>query len=184
MSRRRQGFTLIELLAAIAILAVVSVMAVQALGGIFMQRDVLTRIDRDAATLARALALLRADLEGAAPVPWIDEAGEPRPAITMSESGFTLSRAGFGADNGGTRIGRARWGLEPDGTLWRQVWPDQNTDTPPGPRVPVLAQVTELALTPLRGDLPTVQEPASLPPGLAVTLTHRRHGTLRVVVAR
>jgi len=184
MTRREQGFTLIELLAAMAILAVVSVMAVQALGGIFAQRDVLSRMDRDAATLARTLALLRTDLEGAVPVPLVDATGVAAPAITVTSAGFAVSRAGFGVENGVPGVGHVRWERDADGTLWRQVQVDPTSDAAPSPRVPMLTQVTEFAVAPLGGDLPTVQEPANLPPGLVVTLAHQRHGAMRIVVVR
>lgn len=181
MTRRDRGLTLIELLAGMAILAVVSVMAVQALSGALFQREVLSRVDDEAAQLARALALLRHDLEAVAPVPLGEEAGAPLPAIRVDRTGVALVRAGTGAQGG---FGRVDWRLRADGVLTRQVWPDPLASGLPGPEVALLTGVGALRLTAQGGNLPDTDDPLTLPPGFALDLDTARHGTLRLVVAR
>lgn len=181
MSKRDRGFTLIELLAAMAILALVSLMAVQGLGGVLMQRDVVTRVDRRAAELARALALLRHDLEAAAPVALDPErpGDAARPAIMVRNDGFTMMRAGLATLPGAApgAFGAVAWTLDPAGTLTRTT---AGADVP----MPVLRDVQALSLAALQGDLPSAEDPTTLPAGFALTLQHARFGTIRLVVAR
>ncbi|WP_323035468.1 PulJ/GspJ family protein [Pararhodobacter sp.] len=184
MTRRNRGFTLIELLVAMAILAVVSLMAVQSLSGALFQREVMTRVDQTAADLARVLALLRHDLEAAAPLAQRDAAGLALPAITVQRNGFSLMRSGVapmpGGEGGG--FGRVDWALAADGTLSRRLTPDTARDE--APRVALLTQVSNLSLEALGGAMPTADDPTLLPRGFAVTVTHAQHGALRLVVAR
>jgi len=184
--RRNRGFTLIELLAAMAILAVVSVMAVQALSGAVFQRSVLARVDDDAAALARALALLRHDLEAVAPIPRVDETGARHPAIEATARGLTLVRGGLVALRGEltSGYGVVTWRLAPEGTLSRQISVDPGLEASAAPEAVILTEVLALRLSALQGALPDVQTPDLLPPGFALTLEHARHGTLELVVAR
>ena len=174
---RNRGFTLIELLAAMAILAVVSLMAVQSLSGALFQRDVMTRVDESAAELARALALLRHDLEAAAPLPLRDEAGAPLPAVTVQAGGFSLMRGGIAALPDAVSDGYAQvdWVVSADGVLSRRLG---------AVFVPLLPQVSGLSLTALGGELPTSDAPTDLPRGFALEFSHERYGPIRLVVAR
>lgn len=184
MTQPTRGFTLIELLVAMAILAVVSLMAVQSLSGVLMQRSVLTRVDHSAEDLARALALLRHDLETVAPMAQRDDTGQALPAITVQANGFSLMRAGVPALPGalGSGFGRVAWELAADGTVSRRLVPDFGGDETPS--LPILSEVSDLSLVALNGEMPTADDPTVLPQGFALRLTHARHGTLRLVVAR
>lgn len=182
MRARNQGFTLIELLVAMAILAVVSLMAVQALSGVVFQRSVLTRLDDQAADLARTLALLRHDLEAVVPVPRLGDDGAGLPAIALEGGTLLLMRGGLAPLPGEAAVGFAsvEWRLE-GGILTRQMTLG-NAD--PSPRITLLEGLTDLRLSALGGTLPTAEAPTVLPAGLVVELTHARHGTIRLVVAR
>jgi hypothetical protein len=74
------------------------------------------------------------------------------------------------------------WALDPQGRLTRQVTPASGADA--GPAVTILEDVRSLELIARGGALPDADTPTFLPPGFEVTLTHARHGTLRLVVAR
>jgi general secretion pathway protein J len=186
MRGRAAGFTLIELLAAMAILAVVSLMAVQALNGALFQRDILVRVDDEAAELARALALLRHDLEAVAPVPRTGDDGGVLPAVGTGPQGFSLMRAGIaslpGRESGG--FGRVDWVLDGRGVLARRMVPNPAQVAEPGPLVAVLTEVSAITLAPLGGTLPDDERPAVLPDGFEVIVTHARHGVIRLVMAR
>lgn len=186
MRGRTAGFTLIELLAAMAILAVVSLMAVQSLSGALFQRDILARVDDEAAELARALALLRHDLESVAPVPRRDPDGRLLPAVTAGAQGFSLMRAEGAALPGEITggFGRVDWVLDAQGRLGRRAVANPSVVAAPGPLVPVLTDVTALSLVAVNGTMPVETAPTVLPGGFELTLTHGRHGTIRLVVAR
>ena len=178
----RRGFTLIELLVAMAILAVVSVMAVQALGGVFHQRTILTRIDDRDAALIRALSLLRQDLEAAVPAPATD--GDDLIAgIEVTSDRLSWRRAGFAEVPGGSRgsYGGVSWTLD-DGTLTRlSLRTDGDTD-PVQQTTPMLDGVTGMILTPLGPR--DAEDSHALAPGYEVILDTETWGPLRLVVAR
>lgn len=180
----RRGFTLIELLAAMAILAVVSIMGVQALGGVFQQRAVLSRVDDRSAALIRTLSALRQDLEAALPVATTGTLGDTVTAGIEVEPGrLRWLRVGL-ADLPGDPArgaGRVLWSVT-EGRLSRQatrVLPGTG-----GPARVMLEGVTALTLVPLglpEGDAP---DPRLLAPGYEVTLETAAWGRLRLVVAR
>jgi prepilin-type N-terminal cleavage/methylation domain len=181
----RRGFTLIELLAAMAILAVVSIMAVQALGGVFQQRAVLTRVDDRSAAVIRTLSLLRQDLAAAIPVPASGEVLDTVTAgINVQPGRLTWFRGGI-ADLPGdasSGAGAVVWAVEGD-TLVRRLSRDLgaagNTTS-----AAMLAGVTALTLVPL--GLPEGEEadPRMLAPGYEVVIETAVWGPLRLVVAR
>lgn len=180
----QRGFTLIELLAAMAILAVVSLMAVQSLSGALFQRDVMTRVDQNAEELARALALLRHDLEAVAPLVQRDDAGQAQPAILVRSTGFSVMRAGISALPGAVSdgFGRVDWELSPQGTLSRRLTPNLGAEV--SPLIPILSDVSSLSLEALAGTMPTAEEPTLLPSGFSLRLTHAQYGDLHLVIAR
>jgi general secretion pathway protein J len=186
--RAARGLTLIELVAATAIFALVSVMAMQALNGGLIQRAGIERADTDQAALLRSLALLRQDLEAAVPLPHRPATGQTAPPLEVGVAAFALSRGGVDPLPGqpGDGFARVRWRVDPNAaTLLRQMQPLTAGSGPPPPEVAMMQGVTSLRLIP-RGDWDAGgegQTPA-LPPGLEVRVETRRHGTLRVVVAR
>jgi len=179
-----RGLTLIELVAATAIFALVAVMALQALTGGLIQRAGIQRADADQSALLRSLSLLRQDLEAAVPLPYRG-AGLSGPALEgAGPAGFALSRAGVAVLPGEVGDGFARvvWRVDPNAaTLSRRSLPLTGTATPAPPEVVMMQGVTALRLVP-RGDW--ADAPAGLPRGLEAVIETRRHGTLRVVVAR
>lgn len=184
---KARGFTLIELLAAMAILAVVSVMAVQALGGVFHQRAVLTRVDDRAAALVRTLSLLRQDLEAAVPLPATGALRDNvRSAIAIEARGMTLLRGGIAELPGvpGSGLAGVQWQLS-DGVLSRGLIRDIVGAASGGAapdRVPMLEGVTAITLTVLGEDAEERDE-RLLAPGYALTLETDAWGAVRLVVA-
>ncbi len=180
----RRGFTLIELLAAMAILAVVSVMAVQALGGVFHQRAVLTRIDDSAAGVIRALALLRQDLQALVPLPESHRDGQtPVNGLLVGVDGIVLMRGGIedlpGAPSDGLAL--VRWRLDGDALLrieQRRLGDAAVSETR------LLEGVVALALAPLGLDPGGEADPAALAPGYELRIETRDRALLRLVVAR
>lgn len=178
MSRRDRGLTLIELLAAMAILALVSLMAVQTLSGALFQRDILNRTDVQAGDLSLALALLRRDLEAAAPVSLGLDDDLPLPAIAADNGGISLIRTGLGPAPGA--FGRVDWRLDAGGVLARRV----TIGGVESPWVPVLADLRDLRLGAMAGTMPDESDPLGLPAGFELNFVHAHHGAIRLVVAR
>lgn len=181
-----RGLTLIELVAATAIFALVSVMALQALTGGLIQRRGIEAADAEQAALARLLALLRQDLAAAVPLAHRPAQGADGRALEPGQGlGFALSRSGLPVSQGGEPgdpLARVIWRLDAgSGQLTRQVLPLVGGAGPAPPGHRVFDGVTGLHLLPL-GDWP--EAPEGLPPGLEARVETRRHGTLRVVVAR
>ncbi|WP_417207602.1 type II secretion system protein GspJ [Antarctobacter sp.] len=121
--RRDTGLSLIELVVAMALFALVAVMGMQTLSGTIRSRDVLTaRDDRDQ-SLGVTLALLRSDLDRAAPLLFYPPDSPPQSALhQISEGQFGLSIAApAGAD---APFQRAEWRLDREGGLLsRRFWP-------------------------------------------------------------
>ncbi|WP_323769595.1 type II secretion system protein GspJ [Antarctobacter sp.] len=127
--RRDKGLSLIELVVAMALFALVAVMGMQTLSGTIRSRDVLTaRDDRDE-SLGVTLALLRSDLDRAAPLLFYPPDNPPQSALhqVASEGQFGLSIAApVGA---GAPFQRAEWRLDrDDGLLSRRFWPVTTPD--------------------------------------------------------
>ena len=187
------GFTLIELVAALAIFALVAVMAAQALNGALRQRDALAARDDAALALGRSLALLRRDLESALPMVFVaTDADAPEPALRLiggAAGGFALSIGGNPRLPGepGAGLARVQWRVDPTREmLTRQHWPGLAPagTNGAGPRRDMLDTVTALRVELLGEWADQIERPDSLPEGLAVTIETRRHGPLRLVVAR
>ncbi|KPQ07440.1 MAG: type 2a secretion system protein GspJ [Rhodobacteraceae bacterium HLUCCA12] len=185
------GFTLIELIAVLAIFALVSVMALQALTGAIRQRSAMTRIDDEAATLARALVMLRRDFDAAVPIAFHPPQSDPEPALApQPEAGrVALSIGGHPQLPGepGAGLARVIWRHDPvERTLTRQVWPVLNPARGDliGPERVILDGIAGLEFEP-RGEWPErEQNLSSLPEGFEVSIATDRYGTLDLVVAR
>lgn len=124
MRRGAAGLTLIELVVAMAILALLSVLGLQGLTAMLqMQGRLETRADATE-DLARAVALLRADLGAAVPVLFVPPGGAPEPAVTAASGALALSVGGQPTLGGsGPGLGRVVWRIDPGaGRLTRQSW--------------------------------------------------------------
>lgn len=179
-AQQERGFTLIELLVAVAILALVSIMAVNLLSAGLFQREVLTRHDREARVLARALALLRQDLESAAPIPL--ENGTV--FVVREAEGFAFMRGGIHQVPGLSDAAflPVRWQVTAQGTLTRTLGSDSD-----GAGESVLDGVSEIRLMPFGPDTGSADATGALsqmPAGFELTLTQLQHGALRLVVLR
>lgn len=179
----RRGFTLIELLAAMAILAVVSVMAVQALGGVFHQRAVLTRIDGRDRALIRTLSLLRQDLEAAVPPPAGTADAPVVFGIEVTPGRLGWLRGGLAPVPGGpvAGVGGVTWALSGTRLTRTVLRSDAEGATAPQGEA-VLDGVTAMTLTPLAAE--GRSDPQGLAPGYEVILDTETWGALRLVVAR
>lgn len=176
--RPDRGLTLLELVVATAIFALVAVLATQALTGGLIQRRGLERAEAEGAELMRLLSLLRQDLDSAVPQPHrpSGEAGGPALAPDAGGAGFAISRAGPG-----DLLQRVRWRIDPGAaTLWRRAGPLVGAGDQ-GPEVAIAQGVTAIRVSPL-GAWPDA--PDGLPPGFEAVIESRRHGTIRMVVAR
>lgn len=198
MSGQGRGFTLIELVAAIAIFALVATMGLQALTMGLRSQAGLEAAAAGEEALVRTLALLRRDLAAAAPIPFQPPAGTAETAWTAPAGGnrFALSLGGQarlpGAGEAG--LGRVEWRLDAaTGTLYRRFWPTlaPREAAAAGPEVAMLEGVEAIVLDEFppgaepRGNPFDVEDTpaARLPPGFELSLTSRRFGALRLVVA-
>ncbi|WP_136439668.1 type II secretion system protein GspJ [Pacificoceanicola onchidii] len=205
-----KGLSLIELVVAMAIFALVAIMGAQTLTGMLRMRNGITARSDDAAALAEATSLLRADMAAAIPMLFF------APDVSYAESAILFESGELGLSVGGQRgmltgdndipLSRVSWRIE-DGTLIRRTWP---TLTPaatvrPTPDQPVMQGVDALRL---RSYLPDVgwveglrvpsntQDQAvdgdegaliassyssGLPLGLEITLITRDYGAIPIV---
>ena len=187
------GFTLIELMAALAIFALVAVMAAQALNGALRHRDALAARDDAAAALGRSLALMRRDLESALPLAYLPPGeADAQPALRIirrGAGGFALSIGGHPLLEGepGNGMARVIWRVDPASeVLFRRHWSGltPSGSEAGGPRRDMLEGVTALRIEPLGEWQRRGGSPDTLPDGFEVVLETRRHGPLRLVVAR
>lgn len=196
-----RGVTLLELVAVLSIFALVAVMGLQALSGMMRARDRLGIADDKAATLARGLTLLRADLKSAAAMPfWPPDLIEPDPAFvdhSADEAWFALTTAGQPVLPEAQVAGQSRviWRLDRDAErLIRQVWPVLRPASdlalaPPetvfeaiaGLRVRAFASVEEGWVS--DWGLPEGAERPVLPKAIEVMIESEEYGSLRVMVA-
>lgn len=197
---RERGLTLLELVAAMAIFALVAVMGLQTLGGMLRARERIGAAEQSAATLARGLTLLRADLKSAADLDfWPPEAFAPEPAFLdrSAETGeFALSTEARAvlpeAQTAGTE--RVIWRHDRAGErLLRSVWPVMRpaSDVALGPEVVILEGVAGFRLRAHAGpeagwvggwgqeDPPRT----GLPHAVEVIIETDAYGPLRVMVA-
>lgn len=126
--KRDRGLSLIELVVAMALFALVAVFGTQTLNVTLKNRDAFSAHDTRARDLNLALALLRADLERAAPVVFFDADSAPQSALASDGPGrFSLSVHALPATDGrsATPFGRVSWRLDPGaGQLMRRSHSD------------------------------------------------------------
>ncbi|MCR9272934.1 MULTISPECIES: type II secretion system protein GspJ [Mameliella] len=117
-----RGLTLIELVVAMALFSLVAVMGMQTLNGTIRTRDALGgRDDRDRA-LAVTLALLRSDLDRAAPMVFHAPDGPPQSALTFDGSVLALTVSAL--DGTTAPFQRVEWRYDrATGGLSRASWP-------------------------------------------------------------
>lgn len=199
--RGERGLTLLELVAAMAIFALVAVMGLQTLGGMLRARDGIAGASDEAATLARALALLRADLKAAANLRfWPPEAFEPAPPLldrSAEEGWFALSTEGRAvlpeAQTAGTE--RVIWRHDrAEERLLRAVWPVMRpaSEAALSPETQVLDRVSGLRLRAYAGPeegwvagwgQPDEDTRLRLPRAIEVTLESELYGPIVILVA-
>ena len=157
MSRGRDrggdaGLTLVELVVAMAIFAMVSVMGLQGITGMMRMRDRLETQADATRDLARAVALLRADLGAVVPLPFFPPGGAaPEPAVQASRGGLAISVGGQPGLGNDPAPGFARivWRVDPvSGRLLRQGWTRLTPadDRAELPEVTVMTAVRSLSL--------------------------------------
>ncbi len=126
------GISLIELVVVMAVFALVAVMSLQAMSATLRLRDRLAGIETRSAEVSRALTLLRADLDAAAPLLFYAPDGEARSAFMapVTASGQTRDlRISVAAQpvfpgSDGVQFARLHWWFDPAAqTLNRQRWP-------------------------------------------------------------
>lgn len=198
IQRRDAGLSLLELVVVLAIFSMVAIMGLGALRGALRTQDGLTRIETHTADLARALTLLRADLEAMVPLSFTPPGGRPEPAFQdLGDTGtVTFSIGGQAAlpDQQLAGLSRVIWRLDPvSGRLTRQLWPVLRPAdaTAEAVEVPILDNVRDLEV---RVNLPkagwitgygqTGPADLPLPRAVEITLTSVPDGPLRVLVVR
>lgn len=121
----RRGFTLVELLVALAIFAVVAALAYGGLNAVLEARRHTAADAARLRDLQRAVSLLAADVEQAAPRPVRDEYGDRADAVRGGglHAPLELTRAGRAnpARLARSQFERVAWVLR-DGTLVRRHW--------------------------------------------------------------
>lgn len=122
--RGTRGLSLIELVVAMALFSLVAVMGMQTLNGTIRTRDALTgRDDRDRA-LAVTLALLRTDLDRAAPVLFYPPDGPPQSALSLDAGGARMGLTVSALAPDAAPFQRVEWRFDrAAGTLSRAAWP-------------------------------------------------------------
>lgn len=156
MSDGARGLSLLELVVAMALFAMVAVMGMQALSGTVRSRDALSDRDGRDRALAVALALLRSDLDRAAPMIFFPPGQPPQSAVRalagrgeMALSVATLPQPGAVQ----TAFARVEWRHDAaQSTLTRRSWPvvAPAEAAQAGPTRVVLTGVTELRLRSFR----------------------------------
>ena len=195
--RTDTGLSLLELTAALAIFALVAVMGLQALGmSMRLQRGLEAR-DAQTWELGRALALLRHDLDAAAPLGFAEPDGGIIPALRFAprQRSFALSLSGQSVLPGTqeTGFGRAEWRLDAfTGILYRRYWPTLSpfSDKSAGPEVKVLSDVQDLTIRALTDEgwqdsygTGDAAPGSALPRAVEVLIVTAGHGDLRIVSA-
>lgn len=181
------GFTLLELMVALALFSLVSVMSLQVLTGAVHQRRVMEQQADRATSLLRTMTVLRADLESLVPVPFTPPLGGQEPPYAPASGVLELSIGGqaglgptVGEDQRADGFQRVLWRFDAaQATLSRQVWPVLHPREPAqiGPAIVMLEDVQSWQVTPTEAS-------EDVPGQIVVTLESRRHGPVRIVVAR
>lgn len=172
------GFTLVELLVAFALFALLATAATLLTGTSLATFSRSEAALAEGAALARARALLMADLGQAAPRLSLDAEGHPTQAFTLTPTGFVLVRHGI--DGLDPPLQKIAWGF--DGSrLLRQTWPAIDGGAP-GEARPMLDGLKAIRIRVDGGRGFTDQwqpgEPQALPRAVELTLEPVRGGPL------
>lgn len=121
---RDSGLSLIELVVAMALFALVAVMGMQTLSGTIRTRDALTTRDGRDQELAVTLALLRSDMEQAAPLLFFPPDGPPQSALNHALADVQIGLSIAAPAGAEAPFQRAEWRLDrAEGVLSRRFWP-------------------------------------------------------------
>jgi general secretion pathway protein J len=192
------GLTLIELIVVMAVFALVATMSIQALSGTLRTRDRLSKVEAETASISRAMALLRADLQAAVPMDFSTPNGRIMSAFDLAVGGqelaFSLSgrHALPGEQTAG--LGRVIWRFDRgQGLLIRQSWstlmPADQTSL--GPEVVIADQIAGFVVRTLdgQGNWVTGPDPAlgsgtssGLPRAVDVVIDSRVFGAISTLV--
>ena len=183
-----------ELVAVLSIFALVALIGVQVLQATIRSSERLSEISDESADLARAVALLRQDLDAALPMVFTDPNGADRPSLVAAVGEFALTVGGLARlDSNASGQGRVRWRFDAgSGQLLRQVWTTRHPGSPrsAGAPVAVLDNVRSLELASYAvqggwrpGFSADPREITKLPLGLRVRVDHARFGEIVVTVS-
>jgi general secretion pathway protein J len=121
---KQAGFTLIELMVGLFIFGLMAAAGTSLLASASGASAQAQQLADDTGDLARLTALLGADMAQAAPRPWRDVAGQPRPAFSAGDGAlFTLVRRGWANPAGAPRasLQRVSWRLDGDRLIRRSA---------------------------------------------------------------
>lgn len=197
MKRGSSGFSLLELTVVLLIFALVSTISIQALQVTLRGK---TRLEANAegnADLARALTLMRHDLEAAQPLAFTARDGVERPALVIETGGrgFDLTLGGqpvLSGDGDSPGLHRVEWRLDPvSRQLTRRVWLSviPSNSARPGPAVVLLDDIETLQVAVFGQDgewasrwpLNPEDGPDLLPAALRVRFESRRLGQFDII---
>ena len=192
--RRAAGFSLLELVAVLSIFALVALIGVQVLQATIRSSERLSEISDDSADLARAVALLRQDLDAALPMVFTDPNGADRASLVAAVGEFALTVGGLARlESNGSGQGRVRWRFDAgSGQMLRQVWTTRQPGSPRSVSAPVTVldnvRSLELASYAVQGGWrpgfsADPREITKLPLGLRVRVDHARFGEIVVTVS-
>ncbi|GEM_PF-3289429 len=173
-----RGFTLIELLIATALFVFVAQMAFNGLTSVVHQNDLMAQQTTQNRALMHTFALLRRDLEAAAPAGFGTSEDRPK-SFRLIPQGFSVIRGGaqlLPNENRDSFV-RVDWFVQ-DAKLVRRQHGSIPDDQP------VLSQVKSLNIVFLTRANNAVPAGDILPEAFEVTVDHGELGLLRVVVTR
>lgn len=183
---REAGFTLVELLVGLLLFGLMAAAGTALLAGSVTASGQAQALLDGNGDLARLRALVVADAGQAAPRPWRDAQGQPRPAFACNDGTlFTLVRRGWANPAGAPRasLQRVEWLIEGDRLVRRSA---AMVDGTPASEVAVLASgisAARLRVLAADGWQDAWQgSPTALPRALELTLDGPQLGHVRQIV--
>jgi general secretion pathway protein J len=176
-ARRDAGVSLLELVAVMAIFSLLALLALQLLTQAITNRDMIAASDARISALSSTLALLRRDLEHAAPQP-LDDGDAPY--LDIFPDGLRLATFTSGPD---PTIAKVTWRFDPTGNTLERQMGDRNG-------MVLLEDVSDIQVQYfgpsgwMAGTNWRAIGPADLPRGLQIILTLPDFGEVKVVIAR